>query len=113
MTRRKQSKGEEYERDHQDERESAGNAVRIFDCRGDLRGARENLTIAKRPVLAAPCARSGGAYKGAPKDHRDVESENKPRVRGKTGLHDGKAARSWSANWPIRSSVMSAGGNRA
>ena len=39
--------------------------MRILDDRGESGMVREEFTVAKRPVIAAACARPGGANDGA------------------------------------------------
>lgn len=76
----KESEGKEYQPEHQRHRDSARGAMGELDYGGDLRGVRNQNTLAKWPVLAATGARTGGSHHCSPEDHQNVEGQDRPGI---------------------------------
>src|SRR5262249_3138132 len=64
---------------HENERQTTRCPVCEFDQRLRVRRHRQELALAKRPMVATSCAGSGSAHVGAPEDDGDVVCKGEPR----------------------------------
>jgi len=80
MARRCRTTHEEPEQENAQERKSAGDAVGELDNGVKLRVLRDDLAVAKWPVLTASSPGAACANEGSPENHADVVGEESPGV---------------------------------
>jgi hypothetical protein len=77
--------GPRQQAENRDQREPACDAVRELDHGLDGRRWLQDSAVAERPMVAAACARAGGADQRAPEDDGDEVGKNAPRETAKSG----------------------------